>query len=328
MYALGSKKMLAMGILQILKDYTDFEHRLTQQEIIDLLDKNYGMICDRKSVKSNILNLIEWGYEIENDKGWYLVEREFEDIELKMLIDSILYSKSIPANQAKMLIEKVKSLGNIYFESKMNHIVNVAELNHTDNKQALINICAIEEAIEKNKQIEFIYNTYGTDKKLHPRREEKYVVNPYKIVYSNNKPYLICNMDKYDKISNYRVDRMTDVNILDTKLKPREKVKELEQGLSIPKYLSERIYMFSDDVTMAKIKVRKGIMGEVVDWFGRDFTVREENEEEAIIAVKCSETALCFWALQYADFVEVLEPENVRERIKESVKGLVGKYQI
>ena len=61
MYALGSKKMLAMGILQILKDYTDFEHRLTQQEIIDLLDKNYGMICDRKSVKSNILNLIEWG---------------------------------------------------------------------------------------------------------------------------------------------------------------------------------------------------------------------------------------------------------------------------
>lgn len=86
--------------------------------------------------------------------------------------------------------------------------------------------------------------------------------------------------------------------------------------------------MFSDDVAMAKIKVRKGIMGEVVDWFGRDFTVREENEEEAIIAVKCSETALCFWALQYADFAEVLEPENVRERIKESVKGLVGKYQI
>lgn len=144
MYALGSKKMLAMGILQILKDYTDFEHRLTQQEIIDLLDKNYGMICDRKSVKSNILNLIEWGYEIENDKGWYLVEREFEDIELKMLIDSILYSKSIPANQAKMLIEKVKSLGNIYFESKMNHIVNVAELNHTDNKQALINISLLK----------------------------------------------------------------------------------------------------------------------------------------------------------------------------------------
>ena len=53
-YALGSKKMLAMGILEILKDYTDYDHRLTQQQIIELLDKNYGMVCDRKSVKNNI----------------------------------------------------------------------------------------------------------------------------------------------------------------------------------------------------------------------------------------------------------------------------------
>ena len=88
MYALGSKKMLTMGILQILKDYTDYTHRLKQQEIIDLLDREYGMVCDRKSVKSNIECLIEWGYEIENDKGWYLAEREFEDIELRMLIEA------------------------------------------------------------------------------------------------------------------------------------------------------------------------------------------------------------------------------------------------
>ena len=43
MYALGSKKMLTMGILQVLKDHTDYDHRLTQQEIIDFLDREYGM---------------------------------------------------------------------------------------------------------------------------------------------------------------------------------------------------------------------------------------------------------------------------------------------
>ena len=58
-------------------------------------------------------------------------------------------------------------------------------------------------------------------------------------------------------------------------------------------------------------------------WF-----LSDNDKEEAIIAVKCSETALCFWALQYADYVEVLEPENIRQRIKESVKGLVGKYEV
>ncbi len=86
--------------------------------------------------------------------------------------------------------------------------------------------------------------------------------------------------------------------------------------------------MFSDDVTMAKLKVKKGIIGEVIDWFGREFSVREESDGEAVIAVKCSEKALCFWALQYGDYVEVLEPANVRDRIKESIRGLVKKYEV
>ncbi len=35
------------------------DHSLTQQDIIKLLDKNYGMECDRRSVKNNILSLKE-----------------------------------------------------------------------------------------------------------------------------------------------------------------------------------------------------------------------------------------------------------------------------
>ena len=33
-----------------------------------------------------------------------------------------------------------------------------------------------------------------------------------------------------------------------------------------------------------------------------------------------------FWALQYGPYVEVLEPEELREEIKESVKGMWEKY--
>ena len=43
MYATGSKKMLNMLILNILRMYSDDNHSLTQQEIIRLLDTNYGM---------------------------------------------------------------------------------------------------------------------------------------------------------------------------------------------------------------------------------------------------------------------------------------------
>lgn len=327
MYALGSKKMLAMGILQILKDYTDIDHRLTQQEIIDLLDKNYGMVCDRKSVKNNIITLIEWGYEIENDKGWYLSEREFEDVELRMLIDSVLYSKFIPLSQAKVLIEKIKGLGNIHFETKMKHTNNLSELYHTENKQSFINIDIIEEAIDKNQQIEFVYNTYGTDKKLHPRREQTYIVSPYKVII-NGKPYLICNTNNHDNLSNYRIDRMTNIQILDKKAKPISEMPGLEYGFNLPKHMAEHVYMFSDDVSRVKLKVKKGILGEVVDWFGTDFVVRKETEDEAVIQVNSSERAMVFWAMQYGEFVEVLEPENVRERVKETIRNMAKTYGV
>ena len=55
MYATGNKKMLNMLILEILRKYPDENHALTQQEIIMLLNKNYGMECDRRSVKNNVV---------------------------------------------------------------------------------------------------------------------------------------------------------------------------------------------------------------------------------------------------------------------------------
>ena len=51
MFATGNQKMLNMLILDILKEYSDEDHRLTQQDIIRLLKANYDMECDRRSVK-------------------------------------------------------------------------------------------------------------------------------------------------------------------------------------------------------------------------------------------------------------------------------------
>ena len=104
MYATGNKKMLNMLILEILREYTDEDHFLTQQEIVKLLDKNYGMECDRRSVKNNILCLKELGYDISMEKGYRLLSREFDDAELRILIDCVLFSKSISTKHSKVLI--------------------------------------------------------------------------------------------------------------------------------------------------------------------------------------------------------------------------------
>ena len=223
MYATGNKKML---ILDVLKEYSDENHKLTQQEIIRLLKLNYDMECDRRSVKNNILCLKELGYDIAMDNGYYLQSREFEDSELRMLIDSVLFSKNLTQNQGKKLIDKLKNFGNRYFSAKVTHICNLPDLQHADNKQLWYTLDAINDAIAEEKKISFTYNSYGMDFKLHRKREEPYIVNPYQIVANNGRYYLIGNYDKYDNVSHYRLDKMTDVEVVDEKVKEKDKVIE------------------------------------------------------------------------------------------------------
>ena len=326
MYGTGNKKMLNMLILEILRMYSDEEHNLTQQDIIKLLEQNYGMECDRRSVKNNVLSLKEMGYDISMEKGYRLLSREFDDTELRIMIDSILFSKSISTKQAKDIIDKIKSLGSNYFNAKVSHVSNLPELDRTINKQALYSLDAINDAISAKKKIEFIYNDMGTDFKLHPRRPEPYKVNPYQVVACNGRFYLISNYDKYDNVAHFRIDKMTDVRILDEKVKPMKQVPDLKNGLNLPKHMAEHAYMFGGPSVNVVILAEKHLMSQLVDWFGKDFRILEETEDKIKIRVSCNEKAMKFIALQYGLYMEVIEPENLREEIKSSIASMAEKY--
>ena len=327
LYAGTNKKMLNMLILKILKDYTDAEHPLTQQEIIDLLRRHYSMDCDRRSIRNNIQSLKDMGYEIiVTRRGCYLSEREFDDAELRMLIDSVLFSKSISGKQAKRLIEKLKSFGNRYFHAKVSHVSNLPELFHTDNKQTMIALDVLNDAIEAKRKVSFVYNTYGTDFKLHPKRNEPYIVNPYQMVANNGRYYLIGNYDKYDNVSHYRIDRITSVTMLSEPVKPKSKVKDFAKGWSLPKHMAEHIYMFGGESVNVKLITGTYMMDDLVDWFGRDFHVRVEDNGKMLVTLKCNESAMKYWALQYGECVEILSPNSLRESIANIVQGMVRTY--
>ena len=326
MYATGNKKMLNMLILEILKLYTDENHSLTQQEIIKLLDQNYGMECDRRSVKNNILSLKEMGYDISMEKGYSLISREFDDAELRILIDSVLFSKSISTKQAKEIIKKIRGLASNYFNAKVSHVSNLPELNRTTNKQALYALDEINDAIAEKRKISFIYNTLGTDLKLHPKREEPYIVNPFQIVANNNRFYLIGNYDKYDNVSHYRIDRMTEVRKLEEKMKPVKQVQEIKEGLNLPKHMAEHIYMFSGPSIDVKLVTHEDMIAQIDDWFGKDFRITNVENGKVTIRLRCNEKAIRFWALQYGPYVEIIEPLSLREQLRSDIEEMRKKY--
>ncbi len=328
-YGTETKKMLNILILEILRKYSDDEHHLTQQEIIRKLKADYGIEkIDRRSVKANVQSLVDMGYGIENegDDGYYMYEREFEDAELRMLIDSVLFSKTISDSAARKLIEKLKDFGNIYFDAKVTHVKSTPNLHRTDNKSVLYNVSEINDAIDRKQKITFRYNRYGTDFKMHDQGMD-YVMNPYQMVASNGHYYLLGNIDRFDNVSYYRIDKMSHVEILPDKVKPQKDVKGIEGHFDLPRHMAEHIYMSYGDSVVATIRTNLSMMDTLVDWFGKDFKILSEQDNNITISVKCNERALFYWSLQYGPSVEVLAPQELREKIRDAVEGMRKKYQ-
>lgn len=327
MFATGTKKMLNLMILKILEKYSDEDHRLTQGRIIELLNTEYGMECDRRSVSKNIKSLKEMEYDIVKEKDGCYIVRDFEDWELRVLIDSVLFSKSISRSKAKDLIKKLKNLGNNYFEAKVKHIVSLPELQRSDNKAVAYTLNAINDAISKSKKISFVYNSYGADLQLHPKREEPYIVNPYQMVATNGRYYLIGNYDKYNDISHYRIDKMTDVKILKDKIKPKREVADISvNGFNLPQHLAEHIYMFSGKSIWVKFWASLYMMDALVDWFGKKFDILQRGEERLLIGVKVNETAIKYWAMQYGESIEIIEPKSLRHEIMKTAQTISQKH--
>ena len=322
MYGTGTTKMLVILILEILRKYSDAEHRLTQQDILRYLKLEYGAVCDRRSVKSNVECLVELGYDIDMKKGYCLLSPDFEPAELRMLIDSVLCSKNITQQQAKVLIEKLQLQGNKYFKPKVSHVCNLPTLHHGDNTQFLYALDALNDAINAGQKVSFVYNSYGTDFQLHPRRQEPYVVNPYQLVVANGFYYLIANYDKYDNVSHYRLDRISEIKMRDELAKPMNKVQGLEHGLNLPTHMAEHIYMFSGPSVRVRFHAGRSIVSEIIDWFGIDTAFSDVSENCVLATVNVNEGAMFYWLLQYGPYVEVLEPESLRKRVAESVQQM------
>lgn len=346
MYTAGPKKMLNMHILEILKNYTDQDHRLSQREIAVLLERDYQMKADRKSIKRNLTNLLEAGFDLEysevvrtNKHGeqelmltdWYL-NRDFNDAELRLLIDSVLFSKHLPYRQCRSLIQKIEGLSNIYFKSKVKHVRNLPE-NKIHNKQLFYNIEILDEAISKGKQVEFLYNSYGTDKKMTSRLASDgiartYTINPYQMVATNGRYYLICNYDKYDNVANYRVDRITNIKLLDSPIKPSKQVKGLEHGFDLPKHMAEHIYMFTGESKPVTFTAKNYLIGELVDWFGNDIEFSNQTEQHVTAKVQVNLQAMRCFALQYARHLTITNPPSLVEEVKQDLREAVDNYGI
>ena len=320
------KKLALLRIWQILQKHSDYEHPLTQEEIADRLDKDYGIVIERKAIGRNLSLLKEAGIEIESGRsGSYLDTREFEDSELKLLIDSVLCSQHINPRQSTDLIEKLCKLSNKYFRSHVKNIHTVKDWNKTDNPALFYNIELVDIAIEEGKQLQYDYNKYALDKQLHKSSFQR--VTPYQLILHNQRYYLMGYSSYWGNMVFHRLDHISNIRLYDQPAYPIRQVPGYEHGINFKKISSTMPYMYTDEPEQIEFITQPDIVDQIIDWFGKDISIRKtDDENKVIISLQASPNAMEHWALQYINYVEVTAPAHLRKRIIDSLNAATEKY--
>lgn len=310
-----TEKANTICLLEILQEYSDAEHILSMQEIQEKMERLYGLRPDRRTIYSAVGILIELGYDIsgydENKKGYYLRSRQMEVSEIALLANAVYAFPFVPASQSEQLIHKLQKQMSVHQRKPYRHLTIAREEKKTENKQVFWNIEQLDEAIAQKKKVAFTYLEYHVDKKLHPRRDMKYVVNPYELLYTNEQYYLVCTMDGYENTSLYRIDRMTNIEVLN---------EDREANANYKADSKDAIYAFTGRPEHIEMYCDKCILNDIIDKFGTDIRLRELDDQRVLLQLDAPPRGIKYWALQYLPYVEVVEPRWLREEIVDSLK--------
>lgn len=92
--------------------------------------------------------------------------------------------------------------------------------------------------------------------------------------------------------------------------------------------ICENIYIFSGDNKRIIMKIKIKNIGDFIDWYGMDYRIIESDEEDAVISIDANINAVYFWALQYGEIAEILEPIELRNKLAVGLERMLEKYKI
>jgi len=164
------------------------------------------------------------------------------------------------------------------------------------------------------------------DKQLHKSSFQR--VTPYQLILHNQRYYLMAYSDYWENMVFHRLDRISNIRICDKPAHPIREVPGYEGGIDYKKISSTLPYMYTDEPERIEFITTPGIVDQVIDWFGKDITIRKtDDSDKVIVSLWSSPNAMEHWAMQYLNYVEIVFPVDLRERIKDNLKNGLNKYK-
>lgn len=317
----GNQKLKILYLMEFLLKNTDEEHPALMRDIIEYLEQ-CGVGAERKSVYSDIEGLKIFGLDIiSTPKGYFVGERDFELPEVKMLVDCVSASKFITEKKSEKLIKKIESLASRHEGYQLQRQVFIADRVKVANEEIYRSVDTLHDAINEKKKVVFKYFEYGTDKKKKYRNDgNDYVVSPYSLTVSDENYYLISHYPKHEALTNFRVDRMTDIRVSDEKCEKIESV--MGENFSIGEYAKKVFSMYGGENVRVELLCENKMMNPIIDKFGEEVFVQKADDEHftACVNVNISPTFFA-WVFTFEGKIKITSPEKVKEQFGKMIKS-------
>ncbi len=323
----SNQKLKLLYLMKILLEKTDEENTITLNEMIAELER-YGITAERKSIYDDLEALRHYGIDIATRKtkttDYFVANRLFEMPELKLLVDAVQCSKFITHKKSNKLIKKIESFASVHQGIQLQRQVYVANRVKTLNESIYYNVDKLHRAIAENKQVSFKYFEYTVDKEKKFRKNgEKYTTSPYALSWDDENYYLITFSEKYLDFTHYRVDKMTDIEIID---KTRDKLPEGEH-FNVAEYSKKVFNMFGGEEETVKLQFDNTLINVMIDRYGKDITIEKVDENSFSVRVKVAvSSTFLAWIFQFGNKVKILSPESVVKRYKENLQEIMNSY--
>lgn len=322
----ANQKLRLLYLLKLFIQKTDLCSGLTTNQLLDEL-ANVGIDTQRKSLYRDFKSMRQFGLLIEQNKSreWFLSNRPFDPDELVMLVDAVQSTPFLTTDMSTRLIGKLKAFASERDAKHLDGRIELSEYVKMANEDVFWNIKAIQMAISLKKKVEFKYFRYVADGgKLVRDIHHEHTAIPLKLVYADEKYYMLTFDERFNNMTPFRVDRMIDVVCSDEPIPRKRSVAtwRLEDAAVLS------FGIFGSEVEPVSFDIRSEWMNVVIDKFGTDLNLYDIDDGVVRVHVKAPLSPQFFgWLFQLGDNIKLVSPKIAIEEYKEYCIDILKHYE-
>lgn len=322
-------------ILLLLKYFIEQTDEQTPKRMSDILEylEQAGAGAERKAVYADINLLRDLGYDIvmtnERASGYFLGQRTMELAEAEICAGAISAARFMTEKKSRDLIRKLGSPFGADSAARFRERMELARTQKTRNEEIYYNIDRIVHAQNAGKKISFLYFEYMPDKTQRFKKDgQRYLASPYTLMWYEDCYYLVANINKYDNLSHFRVDRMSRIEISDEDTRAISEVSEYKNYIDFDEYHRSVFGMFGGRPQNVRIRFKDELATAVFDRFGLDITVSDIRNGWFTVSVSVRVSpGFLSWLTIFGDKAEVLAPDSLRQDMVGLISSLHRLYE-